>query len=210
MRDIIRIYFDPNWNVIVQVSLWLLIITLILLAAASLFMRRWRSLHVFEFDEAELGIGKHKIKFRPNRDDRQIAYKLWVELSTRKIGLPIDPQLDVISEVYSSWYEFFRLTRELIKTVPIQKLRNSESTQQIVDVAIRVLNDELRPHLTKWQARYRRWYEHECAQTDCATLPPQLIQRRFPEITDLFAEMQAVNVKLTAYRENLRLLAFGE
>lgn len=31
---------------------------------------------------------------RPNLDDQQIAYAIWIELSTREIGLPIDPDLN--------------------------------------------------------------------------------------------------------------------
>ncbi|WP_208529061.1 hypothetical protein [Pseudomonas aeruginosa] len=73
----------------------------------------------YEIDEAELGIGEQKIKLRPNIVDKQIAYKVWVELSTRKIGLPIDLDNDVISEVYDSWFSFFSVTRELIKDVPV-------------------------------------------------------------------------------------------
>jgi hypothetical protein len=57
----------------------------------------------FEINEAELGIGNQKLKIKPSYDDIQIAYKLWVELSTRKIGLPIDLEhdgLDVVSSLH--------------------------------------------------------------------------------------------------------------
>ncbi len=60
-----------------------------------------------EIDEAEIGIEPGKIKLRPNFTDRQVAYQIWVELSTRKIGLEIDLAHDVISEVYDSWHKFF-------------------------------------------------------------------------------------------------------
>lgn len=64
---------------------------LILLAAWRIFGSRglatWQR---FEIEEAEFGLGDQKITLRPNDLDRQIAYKIWVELSTRKIGLPIN------------------------------------------------------------------------------------------------------------------------
>lgn len=56
----------------------------------------------FEIDEAEFGLGNQKIKLKPNSTDMQIAYKIWVELSTRKIGLPVDFKNDVVTEVYDS------------------------------------------------------------------------------------------------------------
>ena len=76
----------------------------------------------FEIEEAEIGLGDQKITLRPNDTDRQIAYRIWVELSTRKVGIPIDLDDDVIVEIYDSWYAFFGITRELIKDVPVSKL----------------------------------------------------------------------------------------
>ena len=69
------------------------------------FFIRWfvlRRYSKFEIDTAEMGIGSGKISFKPNLKDQEIAYKIWVELSTRKIGLSIDLKDDVISEIYDS------------------------------------------------------------------------------------------------------------
>lgn len=71
-----------------------------------------------EIDSAEIGIQGQKITIKPNYINIEIAYKIWVELSTRKVGLPIDFENDVIVEVYKSWYQFFGITRELIKALP--------------------------------------------------------------------------------------------
>jgi len=115
----------------------------------KLFKSFWRKVKAYEIDEAVIGIGDQKVKIKPNYQDMQIAYKLWVELSTRKIGLEIDLENDVIKEIYKSWYEFFKLTRELIKEIPVSKIRKDESTKELVRIAIEVLNEGLRPHLTK-------------------------------------------------------------
>ena len=101
-----------------------------------------------------MGIGGQKIFLRPNTTDLQIAYKIWVELSTRKIGLPIDLNHDVLLEVYDSWYEFFSVTRNHIKDVPATRFRRKD-TEQIIMLSIDILNLEVRPHLTRWQARFR-------------------------------------------------------
>ena len=113
-----------------------------------------------EINEKNLGIGSNVIKFKPNNKDKEIAYKLWVELSTRKLGIPLDMENDVIYEVYKSWYEFFRITRITLKEFPVSKLQNNKSNK-IIDITIRVLNGRLREHLTKWQAKFNRWYELE-------------------------------------------------
>lgn len=162
---------------------------------------RYRNLfQKFEIDQAEVGIGTNKLKLSINETDRQIAYKIWVELSTRKIGLPIDLEHDVISEVYDSWHTFFTVTRELVKDVPVNKFRRKE-TEEIVRLSIGVLNDGLRPHLTKWQARFRRWYGKATEHSDFVDQSPQEIQQKYPKYDELQADLLAVNQRLMAYRK---------
>lgn len=181
----------------------------LLVWAIPLVLRR-RSLPQLEISEAELGIGSHKLTLKPNHADAQIAYQLWVEVSTRKIGLPIDLEHDVIAEVYDSWYEFFKVTRELIKSLPATKVRRSQSTQDLVHIAVEVLNEGLRPHLTTWQARFRRWYERALSQDSTVESAPQDVQKRFPEYDELVNDLLVVNQRLIHYRTVLKTLGMGQ
>jgi len=161
----------------------------------------------FEIDTAEMGIGSGKISFKPNREDQQIAYKIWVELSTRKIGIPIDLQHDVIGEIYDSWYGFFSITRELIKDIPVSKVRNN-STREIISLSVNLLNQGLRPHLTSWQARFRHWYERELKK-EGDEIDPQAIQEKYPKFEELKTDLLLVNNRLIKYREKMRELVLG-
>jgi hypothetical protein len=157
-------------------------------------------------DQAEFGLGTGKVTFKPNMTDRQVAYSIWVELSTRKIGLPIDFDHDVVSEIYDSWHSFFSVTRELIKSIPVSKVRK-DSTQKIVTLSIEILNEGLRPHLTKWQARFRRWYDNELSKASGAeVVDPQEIQQRFPKWAELKSDMERVNQHLIKYRAKMHSL----
>jgi hypothetical protein len=205
-----RIYFDDKWNLQFLFSKDLLIITLVVIALYAIFRLLFRpSLSYYEINEAEIGVGSQKIKIKPNQSDMQIAFKLYVELSTRKIGLPIDFDHDVIDEIYNSWYEFFKITRELIKEIPVTKVRNCQSTKDITRISIDVLNNGLRPALTKWQARYRRWYNLEIDKPENEILSPQDIQQKFPQFSELKEEMQIVNKNLIEYRKKLKELSMG-
>lgn len=162
----------------------------------------------FEISEAEIGVGDSKIKLSPNVTDMQIAYKIWVELSTRKIGLQIDLKDDVVVEIYDSWYSFFSVTRELIKDVPVQKFRRKD-TEKIIKISIDVLNEGIRPHLTKWQARFRYWYEKEMERQDANHANPQEVQKKFDQFDELRADMLLVNSKLMNYRNQMHALIKG-
>jgi hypothetical protein len=171
------------------------------------FSRLWRQVKSYEIDEAAIGIGSNRVTIKPNTEDMQIAYKLWVELSTRKIGLEIDLNNDVIKEIYDSWYEFFSVTRELVKSIPVSKIRRDKSTKELVNISIDVLNEGIRPHLTRWQARFRRWYNSEIDKAENCILSPQDCQKKFPEYQELTKDLIAVNKRLIEYRSILAKLA---
>lgn len=187
---------------LIVVGALLLLIGIAIAARYFLFQHR---LPQFEIEEAEFGLGDQKITLRANDLDRTVAYRVWVELSTRKIGLKIDPDNDVIDEIYNSWYEFFAVTRELVKDVPVVKVRQ-DSTRKIIELSIEVLNTGLRPHLTKWQARFRRWYANQLVKDGDALEHPQDIQKRFPDYDQMVAEMLEVNTRLMAYRHKMYAL----
>lgn len=114
---LISLGIDRETSNLVLEANWLILIAAIAIGLLALWLvRKWRDRQIadWEIDEAEIGIGSGKLKLKPNNIDRQIAYSIWVELSTRKIGLQIDPEDDVIAEIYDSWYAFFSVTRELI------------------------------------------------------------------------------------------------
>lgn len=200
--DLLRIYLDSCNNPEIFINKWLVVAGVIALVLWIIFNRKIFSfVKSFEIDETQLGIGSQKIKFKPNNQSRQVAYKLWVELSTRKIGLPIDYEHDVIIDIYHSWYEFFKLTRELIKDIPVSKIRSDDNTVALVGVAIDVLNEGLRPHLTLWQARFTRWYDIAIKKAGNENIDPQILQKQYPDYEALVADMRIVNDKLIKYRD---------
>jgi hypothetical protein len=208
--DIVNATIDSNFFLQLSLNLIPVIVIVIIGLGGWLIVKYskpfafWRK---FSIDRAELGLSGTTIIIKPNIEDQQIAYKLWVELSTRKIGLPIDYDHDVIIELYNSWYEFFKLTRELIKDIPITKIKDKD-TQAIINLSIDVLNEGLRPHLTKWQARFRKWYDVQLDATDNMHKSPQEIQSSYPDYQQMIEEMRHVNKKLIKYRAMLEKLAF--
>ena len=203
MTDLFSIAVDQNGNFSFQISNVILIIILIALIAvliARYFGLLGNSfLQTYEIQEIELGLGNQNITLRPNNTDLQIAYQIWVELSTRKLGLKIDLENDVITEVYNSWYDFFSITRELAKELPASKFKRKD-TERIVQLSFDILNKGVRPHLTKWQARFRRWYEIELKNSENDDLTPQEIQRKYKHYDELTSDLVKVNKQLINYR----------
>ena len=77
---------------------------------------------------------------------------------------------------------------------------------QLVRLLIEVLNDGIRPHLTRWQAKYRHWFAQAMEDPDLLALAPQEMQRRFPEYDELTKDLIEVNQVLIRYRNQLHEL----
>ncbi len=208
---LLALTINSDYSIAFTSSIFLLFLIVVAYCVIILVKKHYRNFFGpdFQIDSAELGVGSQKFTFKPNQRDREIAYKIWVELSTRKIGLPIDLENDVISEIYDSWHGFFTTTRELIKDIPVDKVSH-ESTRQIISMSISVLNRGLRPHLTKWQARFRRWNDSEIARSVSEDIDPQAIQRKYPHYDDLTKDLLVVNQRLITYRNKMRELVLGQ
>lgn len=195
-----------SWNIIVVKLNWLAVIILliVLLVLCIIFKKCMKLVNKYSvtINEVNLGIGNSSIKLSYSKKDQEIAYKLWVELSTRKIGLPFDRENDVIKEVYDSWYSFFKIARELLKEIPLSRIPYSSDLIQLTE---KVLNMGLRPHLTMWQARYRKWYD-EALKEKSGT--PQDIQKLYPEYSMLIEDLLKTNEKMIEYKKLMGEIAF--
>jgi hypothetical protein len=206
--ELVKLELTPDWTLSLDISAVLLVGLLVVLAVVALG-RRWIPLRSWEPVEVEVPFGgMGKLKIRPNHEVVRIAHKAWVELATRKAGLLFDPQDDVVVEIYSSWYQLFAEMRRLAREIPAEQIRKDEDTQKVLELIVDGLNEGLRPHLTKWQARFRHWYERALREAG-PEQPPQEIQRDYPSYQELAADLQEVNGKLLQYMNELRKLVRG-
>jgi len=208
-RDLLYARLTEAWGVQVTLGFALIVVLLVSFGVYCLvkFLILRRRLR-FEIVDAEIELGGiGKIKIRPSYEEVQIAHKAWTELATRKAALLFDEENDVVVEVYNSWCELFGRMRDLVKEIPAQKLRSSRDTRQLVRLLVEALNKGLRPHLTRWQAKFRRWYEAQLKEHQGAA--PQVIQRQFPEYGELVKDLKVVNQQIVEYAEVLRRISQG-
>jgi len=198
----VRIASGPGLVIEIGPLVIILCAVLLLLLFIPRFRKYFRKWNVVEANLSIGGIGD--VKLQPNDEDRKTAQQVWVELVTRKAGLPFDAENDTIVEVYNSWFELFKEMRELAKDCPPPS-RPGKSTD-LIQLLVDVLNKGLRPHLTKWQARFRRWYDHAAQQYP--EMSPQEIQRLFPQYHELVLDLRSVNEGLLEYMGVLKRIAY--
>lgn len=203
--EIIKVYLSDNFSLSVEIGPVILIIVVVCFALLFMqFVLKWVKLgfrHDVELNVSLGGMGGMKIK--PNHMVEQIAHKAWTELITRKAGLLFDVENDTIVEIYDSWYVLFGEMRSLIKEIPANQIKD-ENTQRLVNLLVVSLNRGLRPHLTKWQAKFRRWYKNESKKNKDKT--PQEIQKEYHQYDDLVQDLTMINQQLVSYANELKKL----
>jgi hypothetical protein len=203
--NLFRLYITEKYSLGIEVSAWVVALALLLIVVFVVWRRLVKQHHVVEVNINLGGIGCMKIC--PTWEDIQIAHQIWTELVTRKAAIPFNPKDDVIVEVYDSWYALFQRTRQLIGDIPGKCIRRDKSTQQIVKIATDTLNLGLRPHLTKWQARYRNWWHN--SEDALKRTTPQEHQKAFPQYAELVEEMLVVNTQMIEYAGQLQKIVKG-
>ena len=151
-----------------------------------------------------LSIGSFSVDLECNKDVKSLANEVYIELSTRKISLPFDETNDLITEVYDSWYSAFERLRQILKNITIKK--HNKNTEKLTNLIIKILNEELRPHLTKWQVRFRNWYNNNKNTIE----DPQIIQKKYPKYDELVEDLKRVNRDMIELTNELDKIRKGE
>lgn len=205
-KELLHIWLSDHFSLNIEVGVVLIVIFAIVIILI-LFLK-WLMCNELVFGETELNItlgGIGSVKIKPSHEVAQVAHKAWSELITRKAGLQFDPEHDVVVEVYNSWYQLFGEMRSLIKEIPASHLKKG-NTKKLIDLLVDSLNKGMRPHLTKWQAKFRRWYDAELKKELNADKTPQEIQKQYPHYGDLVGELTLINQQLVAYTLEIKKL----
>jgi hypothetical protein len=210
--EIVRLSFDSSKPSLTIESDWLILAIVVAVLLLAYFIKRnfskWFNWHVMEVEIS----GSPKIKFKVERNDENlyIANRIYIELTTRKAAIPIDENNDVIEEVYDSWYKLFGIIRDEIKSVPGKYLKDHDPTSALIGLTRKILNDAMRPHLTEYQAKFRKWIAIAKEEPTNKNLTPQELQKKYPDFANLVSSMKLVNLTLTDYADELDKLIKGK
>lgn len=148
----------------------------------------------------EVGWGPFKVQrtWTPNEAERDAAWQLLVELVTRTASVG---QLDTdgsLREAMTSLYSLFETTRTILKSAgpsAAPNKRNGELSLGIV--AVRVLNECIRPFLSHWHPRLK---DHEHANEGS---PAVAWEREWPEYDQCQTDLRALRETIRAYIDTL-------
>lgn len=212
---IIDVFFDKeNFVFSIDLNVWLLLLIIGLTFLIRYLIKKYKQKSSIQ-EDVELVKIKYKIggadfeyQITRNYQNIEIAHKIYIELITRKAAIEIEDGKDVIVEIYNSWYSLFKITRDELKSFNGKLLKDSNTSQELVLLLTDVLNKGLRPHLTEYQARFRKWYSEQLDKNSGES--PQKIQTSFEQYEELMSSMKDVNKTLIEYSEQLKKIIEGK
>jgi len=151
-----------------------------------------------------LNLGLLQIQAEISEEDRQCAWELYTEITTRLalVGKRGDKECkdfsgEVLIESLKSVHTFFGEARAIMKKFPVGKLGGKDKHLGVMinDLMIHVL----RPFLEKWQADYRHWWEINYDDS----LNPLERQTEYPKYKEFIEDWKNVRLLMRILEKKL-------
>jgi hypothetical protein len=184
---LLNLFFSNFWSII--------IVLVVIICVMILFKIKGVKISKIFYIEIPRTIVFGNLNIHVNKKNKRLAYNIWVELSTRKIAIDFDEDNDTIIRLYKSWYSAFSLIREYIKDIGQEKIDSD-----LRKISLSILNETLRPHLTKYHYRFESWFNNHYTNDK----DPQDVQKQYPLYEELVHDVRRVNSECKKYLELLQ------
>ena len=109
-----------------------------------------------------LPFGLGSASWESDPTERNAAWELYIELVTRIAVQSLEPNVGLAREALNSLYSLFGSTREILRKAGPEV---GASKRSVGGIAIAVLNQGLRPFLSKWHPELQEWEAKKNADT---------------------------------------------
>jgi hypothetical protein len=143
------------------------------------------------------GIGSASWEADPT--ERNAAWELYVELVTRIAVQSLTTDEGLIRETLNSLYNLFGSTREILRKAGPGAGASHDS---VGGIAIAVLNNGLRPFLSKWHPQLQHWEAQKASDVS-----PQAHEKAWEQEPVLRDELESLRKDLEQYADALAEIA---
>jgi hypothetical protein len=162
-------------------------------AAALVIFTYWRTVNLTELTVSIPNLTDLTFAVTPSNEG--VAWRLFVESSTRVATQPLDQGSGVIRETLGSLYSLFQSVREILLEAGPTATPGTEKT--VEHLALAMLNGQLRPFLSRWHPRLTAWEQAN----------PDTPESQWPDNEACRAELEVMRTGLLHYVRGLGELA---
>lgn len=149
------------------------------------------------------GVG---LEINASKKDRELAWKIYTQIKTRIAVEEFNEEYDSLQFVNKSLYEVFGIIRNAISELPTTIVKDDH--RDLLQLYFDVLNEGIRPYLSKWHIPISHWNETETKKHPEQTLLE--IEKRFPNREAAIKDMKAMNKRMKDFSLILFRVAKGE
>jgi hypothetical protein len=142
----------------------------------------------------------------PDESETKAAWSLYVEMSTRIGVQPFEPGVSSVREGLTSIYVMFGETRRILSMYGPGIARGKDS---FAPLALRFLNNRLRPFLTKWNSELKTFERAVESGGGANQVGNPLIEAQWPEINEFIDDLDVLKGDLEIYCEQLLTISGG-
>ena len=135
------------------------------------------------------------LEFEANEAEQRAAWSLYVELTTRIAVQTLDTHEGLLREALNSLYSLFGLTRQILRDAGPAVAHDPQS---FGPVAIRVLNEGLRPFTSKWHPLLK---DHE--EQRPPGVPPLEHEHNWERFSQMRQELAELQKQMRIYADVL-------
>ncbi len=139
------------------------------------------------------------MSWKVDTTQKKAAWSLYVELVTRIAVQPLEVDQGLVREAMNSLYSLFSTTREVLKVAGPDV---GASRDSVGGIAIAVLNNGLRPFLSKWHPLLQAWEARRPVGVS-----PKEHEQGWSEEAAARRELEALRVGLEEYAHALATIA---
>jgi len=152
-----------------------------------------------------LDLGIVKLGADLTQEDRQCAWELYTEISTRVsiTGKLSDKDCsnfegELYIESLDSLYRFFQEARTIMRKFPVGRIKG-DNRSHLGAVISRCMDNVLRPFLEKWHVDYRHWWEN---QSNPRKYPFER-QKEYPKLEEFLKDWHDLRLIMREFQKEL-------
>jgi len=134
------------------------------------------------------------------QNDREAAWRIYTQLSTRVASVDFNEEYDSLTRSHNSLHKVFEIVRGEIAAIPVKRIKNDKS-DATVKFYLDILNQGIRPYLSKWSIPLETWVENEKKKHPNKSVLE--IERSFPDYPKAIEEFKAMNSRMKFYSDRL-------
>ena len=139
-----------------------------------------------------------------SRSDREVAWRIYTQLATRIAVVDFNDDYDSFYLVNVSLHSLFGLIREELASIPVERVRRDRS-DEMVKFYMSILNEGIRPYLSKWHMPISQWVDKQKKTNPDATYYE--LEKTFPERKEVLADVRSMNLRMKGIGEQLLKIA---